>query len=106
MLAGGLMGAGGEVLVAASSASAAGDDDGVAGLGEVVDELAGLVVVEDGADGDVEGGVLTGGAGHVGAKAVATAVGLVLGVEAEVDEGVVTEGGSHEDVAAVAAVAA
>ncbi len=43
-----LMRAGGEVLVAASSASAAGDDDGVAGLGEVVDELAGVVVVEEG----------------------------------------------------------
>ena len=100
------MGAGGEVLVAASAASAAGDDDGVAGLGEVVDELAGLVVVEEGADGDVEGGVFAGGAGHVGAEAVAAAIGLVLGVETEVDEGVVAEGGGHEDVAAVAAVAA
>ena len=40
------MGAGGEVLIAASAASTACDDDGVVGAGEVVDELAGLVVVE------------------------------------------------------------
>ena len=64
------------------------------------------VVVEEGADGDFEGGVFAGLAGAVGAEAVAAALGLVLGVEAEVDEGVVAEGGGHEDVAAVAAVAA
>ena len=42
MLAGRLVGAGGEVLVAAPSASALGDDDALVGLGEVVDQLAGL----------------------------------------------------------------
>ena len=84
------------MLVAASAASAAGDDDGVAGAGEVVDELAGVVVVEEGADGDVEGEGFAGGAGHIGAEAVAAALGLVLGVEAEVDEGVVAE--SEEDM--------
>ena len=106
MFARGLVGGGGEVLVAAAAATAAGDDDLVVGVGEVVDELAGVVVVEDGADGDFEDGVLAGGAGHVGAEAVAAALGLPLGVEAEVDEGVVGERGAHEDVAAVAAVAA
>jgi hypothetical protein len=60
VLARGLVGAGGEVLVAASAASAAGDDDGLVGVGEVVDELAGGVVVEQGADGDFEGGGLAG----------------------------------------------
>jgi hypothetical protein len=75
-------------------------------MGEVVDELAGVVVVEEGADGDFEGGVLAGLAGAVGAEAVASALGFVLGVEAEVDEGVVAEGGGHEDVAAVTAIAA
>ena len=64
------------------------------------------VVVEEGADGDFEGGGLAGLAGAVGAEAVAAALGFVLGVEAEVDEGVVGERGGHEDVAAVAAVAA
>ena len=61
VLAGGLVGGGGEVLVAASAASAAGDDDGLVGVGEVVDELAGVVVVEEGADGDFEGDGLAGG---------------------------------------------
>ena len=89
VLARGLVGGGGEVLVAASAASAAGDDDGLVGAGEVVDELAGVVVVEEGADGDFEGDGLAGVAGAVGAEAVAAALGLVLGVEAEVDEGVV-----------------
>ena len=106
VLAGGLVGAGGEVLVAAASAAAFGDDDGLVGVGEVVDELAGVVVVEEGADGDLEGGVFAGLAGAVGAEAVAAALGFVLRVEAEVDEGVVAERGRHEDVAAVAAVAA
>ncbi len=106
VLARGLMGAGGEVLVAASAATAAGDDDGLVGVGEVVDELAGVVVVEESADGDLEGDGFAGVSGAVGAEAVAAALGFVLGVEAEVDEGVVAEGGGHEDVAAVAAVAA
>ena len=106
VLARGLVGGGGEVLVAAAAASALGDDDFFAGMGEVVDELAGVVVVEQGADGDVEDGVLAGVAGHVGAHAVLAALGLPFGVEAEVDEGVVHAGGAHEDVAAVAAVAA
>ena len=44
-----------------------------------------VVVVEEGADGDFEEGVLAGGAGHVGAEAVAAALGFVLGVEAEMD---------------------
>src|SRR5690242_503904 len=100
------MGAGGEVLVAASAAPAFGDDDGLAGAGEVVDQLAGRVIVEQGADGDLERGVFAGVTGAVGAEAVAAALGLVLGVEAEVDERVVAERGRHQDVAAVASVAA
>src|SRR5271168_73944 len=100
------MGAGGEVLVAASAASAFGDDDGLVGAGEVVDELAGGVVVEERAYGDFEGIAFAGVAGAVGAEAVAAALSLVLGVEAEVNQGVVAEGGGHEDVASVAAVAA
>src|SRR5205823_11402816 len=45
VLARSLVGAGGEVLVASSASSAFGDDDGFVGMSEVVDELAGLVVV-------------------------------------------------------------
>ncbi len=106
VFAGGLVDGVGEVLVAATAATAAGDDLLVAGGGEVVDELAGFVVVEDGADGDFEDAVFALVAAHVGAEAVGAAFGLPLGVEAEVDEGVVGEGGAHDDVAAVAAVAA
>jgi hypothetical protein len=61
----GLVGAGGEVLVASSASSAFGDDDGFVGVGEVMDELAGVVVVEEGAHGDFEGGVFAGLAGAV-----------------------------------------
>ena len=64
------------------------------------------VVVEQGADGDFEGGGLAGLAGAVGAEAVASALGFVLGIEAEVDEGVVGERGRHEDISAVTAVTA
>jgi hypothetical protein len=101
----GLVSAGSEVLVAASAASAFGDDDGLVGVGEVVDELAGLVIVEESADGDLEDSVFPGLAGAVGAEAVAAALSFVLGVETEVNQSVVTERGGHEDVAAVAAVA-
>ncbi len=106
MLAGSLVGAGGEVLVATATAATTGDDEGVVGAGEVVDEFAGIVVEEQGSDGDLEGGGLACVAGAVGAEAVAAALGFVLGVEAEVDEGVVGEGGGHDYVAAVAAVSA
>ena len=106
VLARGLVGAGGEVLVAASAASAAGDDDGLVGVGEVVDELAGVVVVEEGADGDFEGGGLAGWPEQLEPRPWPPRSDFVLGVEAEVDEGVVAERGGHEDVAAVAAVAA
>ena len=105
VLAGGLVGGCREVLVAAASASTAGDDNGFVGASEVVDEFAGLVVVEEGADRNFVGGGFCGGAGHVGAETVATALGLVLGVEAEVDEGVVRERGGHEEVATMASVA-
>jgi len=106
VFAGSLVRGGGKVLVATASAAAAGDDDLFVGVGEVVDEVAGVVVVEQGADGDFEDGVFAGGPGHIGAEAVAATLGLVLGVEAEVDEGVVGKRGLHEDIAAVAAVSA
>ena len=106
VLAGGLVDGGGEMLVAAAAAASTGDDDFVAGGGEIVDEFAGGVVVEDGADGDVEDAIFALVAAHVGAEAVGAALGLPFGVVAKVDEGVVGQGGAHEDVAAVAAVAA
>ena len=58
VLSRGLVRGGGEMLVAAAAAAAAGDDDFFVGVGEVVDQLAGVVVVEERADGDLEGVVL------------------------------------------------
>ena len=106
VLARGLVGAGGEVLVASAAPTAFGYDDGFIGPGEVVDELAGGVVVEEGAYGNFEGCTFARVSGAVGAEAVASALGFVLGVEAEVDQGVVAEGGGHEDVAPVTAISA
>jgi hypothetical protein len=80
-----LMGAGGKVLVAATAATAPGDDDSLIGMGEVVDQLAGLVVVEQGSDRDFQGSVLACLTGTVGAETVASALGFVLRVEAKVD---------------------
>jgi hypothetical protein len=54
VLARSLVGAGGEVLVAAPAAPALGDDDALVGLLEVVDQLAGLLVVERCADGNLQ----------------------------------------------------
>ena len=101
-----LVGGGGEVLVATAAAATAGDDDGFIGVSEIVKQLAGLFVIDEGADGDPQGGGLAGEAGAVGSETVATALRLMLRVEAEVDERVVAEGGRHEDVAAVAAISA
>ncbi len=106
MLAWSLVGAGGEVLVAAAAAAARGNGDALVGLLEVVDELAGFRVEERGADGDLQGDVAAVEAGAVGAHAVLAALRLVLGVVAEMDEGVVALAGLHDDVAATAAVAA
>ncbi len=89
VLARGLVGGGGEVLVAASAAAALGDDQALVGLLEVVDELAGFLVVKRCADGDLQDDGVAVEAGAVGAHAVLAALRLVLGVVAEVDEGVV-----------------
>lgn len=94
------------MLVAAAAATSAGDDDLFVGAREIVEEFAGVVVVEEGADGNFEEGVLASEAGHVGAETVTAALGLPLRIEAEVDQGVVRERAGHEDVSAVAAVAA
>ena len=104
VLAGSLVGGGGEVLVAAPTASAVGDDDALVGMLEVVDELAGIVIEDEGADGDFEDDVVAVAAGAVGAHAVLAALGAVERVVAEVHEGVVALGGFHDDVAAASAV--
>ena len=96
VLARGLVGAGGEVLVAAAAAAALGDDDALVGLAEVVDQFAGFLVEERGADGDLQDDGAAVQPGAVGAHAVLAALRLVLGVVAEVDERVVALAGLHE----------
>ena len=89
VLARSLVGAGGEVLVAAAAAPALGDDQALVGLLEVVDQLAGLLVVKRCADRHLQHDRVAVQAGAVGAHAVLAALRLVLGVVAEVDERVV-----------------
>lgn len=102
----GLVGGGGEVLVATTAATAFGDNELLAVEGEVVDLLAGVPEVNDGADGDFDDEGVTVATGAIGAFSVATAVGGVLRVHAEVEEGVVVAGSFKNDIAAATAVAA
>ena len=94
------------MLLAASAAPAARNDDALVGLREVVHQLAGLVVVDDGAHRNLQHDALALAAGPVGAFAVTAALRLVLGIEAEVDQRVVALAGFHDDIAAASAVAA
>ena len=96
----------GEVLVAASAASAFGDHYAFIGGFKIMNQLARVLVVEGGADGDLEGDGAAVESGAVGAEAVFAALGFVLGVVAEMDESVVALRTGHDDVAAAAAVAA
>jgi hypothetical protein len=96
----------GKVLVATAATAALGDDQPLVRLAEIVDQLAGLLVVKGCADGDLESDGVAVEAGAVGAHAVLAALRLVLGVIAEVDEGVMALRGLHDHVAATAAVAA
>ena len=95
-----------EARVAASAASAAGDHHALIRAREIVYTLAGVGIVDDRPDRDLQDNVRALAPGPVGTFAVASALRLVLGIEAEVDKGVVALAGFHDDVAAAAAVAA
>src|SRR5579859_882077 len=70
-----------------------------------MNQLAGLGVVDGGADRDLDRNRFTIAAGAVGALAMTAALGLVLRVEAEMNQRVVLLAGLHDDVAAASAVA-
>ncbi len=106
VLPGGLVDTGGEVLVATPAAAALGDDDLLVWFLEVVDQLAGVLVVKGRPDWHLQEDGVAVGPAAVGSHAVLAALRLVLGVIAEVDQGIVTLRGDHDDVAATAAVAA
>src|SRR5208282_5620826 len=95
-----------EVLVAAAAAPAARGQKTDARLGEVEEYFAGIVVVDQRADGNFKQGVGAGLAVAVGAQAVTPGVRAKLAVEAVAQEGVVVGIGNDRDAAALAAVAA
>ena len=97
---------GGEVLVAAPALSALDDDEDLPVLGEVGEDLAGVGVLDDGADGngDVDVGALLPLA--VRAHAVLATAGDEPLLEAEGVEGVEVLVGVEADAAAVSPVAA
>ncbi len=100
------MGAGGKVLVAASAASALGDDQALVGNLEVVYQLAGFLVVKGCAHRHLQHDRVAVEPGAVGSHAVLAALRFVLGVIAEMDQRVVPLRRLHHHVAAAAAVAA
>src|SRR5258708_21460101 len=106
MLSRGLVRAGGKVLVAASAASALGNDNSLIGTGKVVDPLAGCLVIDNGAHRNLEHDTLAIAAGAVGAFAVASAIARVFRIKAEVDQCVVALAGFHYNFATVAAISA
>src|SRR5260370_41861097 len=104
MFARGLMPGLGKVLIAASAASAVGDEDALARRGEVSDGSA-LIVKHQRADRNLQNHVLSGVAGAVGAFSVGAAIGLEFAVVAVAQQRVVVLLGFPVDVAAIAAVA-
>ena len=105
-LAWGLMSGSGELSVPASAAAAACDDEALIGLREIVEALAGSVVVENCSYRNFKDDAFAFAAGALGAFAVAPALAFVLGIEAEMDESVVALARFHDDVPAVATIAA
>src|SRR5271168_2399719 len=96
----------GEMLVAAAATAAFRGHEALALAGEVKEQLAGIFVVDEGADGYVEHGIAAGLAVAVGALAVAPGIGAKLAVEAVTQQGVLVDSGDELDAAALPAVAA
>jgi hypothetical protein len=95
-----------EVHVALAAVAAAGDQQALAVLHQVADDLVGGDVHHLGADRHADHHVLAGLAVHLAAHAVLAALGAELALVAEVDQRVEVLVGHQPDAAAVAAVAA
>ena len=104
MFARGLVPGLGEMLIAASAAATVHDQYALAGRGQIRDDLAGLVVENEGANRDVENHVFPGVAGAIGTFAVAAAIGLEFAIVAIAEESIVIQIGFHIDAAAMASV--
>jgi hypothetical protein len=94
------------MLIPPSTASSLGDNDAFVRLGEIMDPLACLIVIDNGPDRDFEDHTFAVATGAVGAFAVASALAFVFRVKAEVDERVMALAGFHHNVATAAAVPA
>ena len=77
-----------------------------AGLGEIVQPLAGGFVVDHRAHRHLHVDRCAFRAGAVAAFAVPSALGFMFGIEAELQQGVLVLAGDQDDVAAAAAIAA
>src|SRR6185503_12668633 len=100
MLLRGLVSAGGKVLIATATAPATGHNQPLVGMREIVQMLAGFIVINNGPDRNFQDDVFAIASGAVGALAVASALAFVFRVEAEMDERIVALAGFHNDVAA------
>ena len=94
------------VHVALAADAALGDQQAIAVVGEVADDLVGLDVDDLGADGYADGDVLAGLAEGLAAHAVLAALGAELALVAEVDQRVEVLVRLQPHAAAIAAVAA
>src|SRR2546426_5004589 len=97
---------GGETGVAAATPSAVGHQEPLPGSGEVVQLLSGFGVVHDRADRRLKVDRLPFVPGAVAAFAMASALGLVLGVETEMKKGVLVLTGDKINIPAAPAIAA
>src|ERR1019366_8457365 len=95
----------GEVLVAPAALAALGDTESLSRMGEIVDTLAGGLVVDHRAHRHLDLQRLAFGAGALAALAVTPALRLVLRVEAELKQRIGVLARHHDDIAAAAAVA-
>src|SRR5689334_22926882 len=99
-----LMRAGGKVLITASTAATLRNHHAFVRIGEIMDQLTGVVVIDNGAHRDLENNVLAIATSAVGAFTVASAIAFVFRIEAEVNQRVMALAGFHHDVTAAAAI--
>ena len=94
-----------EAGVAAATATTAGYDETLIGLGELEQLVAGFVVEHDRSDRNFQDDAFAVASGLVRAFAVTPALRGVFGIEAEVHQRIVALARFHDDVAALAAIA-
>ena len=92
--------------VAVAAASALRDENPLTGFGEIVERLAGLVIEDNGADGDLDIEILAVSSMAIAAFAVASTFRTKRVVKTEFEKRVFVGVGSEIDIAAVAAISA